>query len=264
MNWLRRCWYDRPPPLATLRYDGWRSPLWSVHHNADPVATRSVATTPRTCCDWKFDGLVVAVSAVQAGKQSVRRWAYASRYRGWQATCGWRTTTTIWRLGRKTSRRAARRRRPVRTVTDVANGVVSLVLSSTSQHNLQRHCRDRRRWCRHLRPDRDQDTEVAWSVDLIAAGVRVATISKTLDAHWTYLANEAKASWRRQFTTGQGWHIGTRIQLSSSWTYRKFLLLICYYGRRNVHDSFSFYISRANRYAFKICRETLYYHDFLA
>lgn len=194
MNWLRRCWYDRPPPLATLRYDGWRSPLWSVHHNADPVATRSVATTPRTCCDWKFDGLVVAVSAVQAGKQSVRRWAYASRYRGWQATCGWRTTTTIWRLGRKTSRRAARRRRPVRTVTDVANGVVSLVLSSTSQHNLQRHCRDRRRWCRHLRPDRDQDTEVAWSVDLIAAGVRVATISKTLDAHWTYLANEAKAS----------------------------------------------------------------------
>ena len=31
------------------------------------------------------------------------------------------------------------------TVTDVVNSVVSLVLSSTSHHNLQRHCRDRRR-----------------------------------------------------------------------------------------------------------------------
>jgi len=189
MNWLRRCWYDRPPPLATLCHDDWRSPLWSVRRNADPVPARPVATTPRTCCEWKFDRLVVTVSAVQAGKQSVRRRAYASRYRGCRAICDWWTTTTTWRLDRKTSRRAARRRGPVRTVTDVANGVLSLVLSTMFHHNLQRNSRDRQRWCRHLRPDTDHDTRVAWSVDLHAADVRAATLSNTL------CYDEAKASW---------------------------------------------------------------------
>jgi len=125
------------------RHDGWQPPSRSARRDVDPVPARPVATPPRTCCEWKFDRLVVEVSAVRAGKQSVGRRAYDSQYGGCRATCGWRPTTTTWRLGRKTRRRAARRRRPVRPVTDAANGVVfrdgydlSLVLSTTSHHDL--------------------------------------------------------------------------------------------------------------------------------